>query len=223
MLLTLSSGAVRLAAQEPAVPTPVAPQRPVLDAATNLVPPRSPDRIQSEVESAKKNARFADAEKTSALDRKSRAEAETEVKKREISTVEARMKLADKEKNEAKKTSLAAEKTVAERDRQLLARLAELANAEVDVADKRAAFARASQKALEAELELARQRDARTRLTTPGPETTKLDQVIIELAGKVLEAQRDRSDAEGGLVAKEKQLAERRIAVFRAEAARHRK
>lgn len=222
MLLALSSSVVRLGAQEPAVPTPVAPPRPVLDAATNLVPPRSPDGIEAEVDLAKRNARFADAEKAGALDRKSKAEAETEVKEHEISTIEARMKLADKEKNEAKKTSLASEKTVAERDRQLLARLAELAKSEVDVADKRAAFARAGQKALEAELELNRQREARTRLTTPGPETTKLDQVILDLAGKVLEAQRDRSAAEGSLVDKEKQLAERRIAVFKAEAARRR-
>ena len=222
MLLALSGGVVRLGAQEPAVPTPVAPQRPVLDAAMNLVPPRSQDRIEADLDLAKRNARLGDADKAAALDRKSRAEAETEVKKHEISTVEARMKLADKEKNEAKKASLASEKTVAEQDRQLLARLAELANAEVDVADRRAAFARAEQKALEAELALARQREARTRLTTPGPETTKLDQVILELAGKVLEAQRDAADAEAGLVDKEKQLAERRIAVFKAEAARHR-
>jgi hypothetical protein len=194
-----------------------------MDAGTTLVPPRGADRIEAELQSAKRNARLADADKRAALDRKSRAEAQTEVKKHEISTIEAKMKLAGKEKNEAQKASLASEKTVAERDKERLERLADLVSSEVEVADKRAEFARAGQKALEAELELARQRDARSRLTTPGPEAAKLDQVIVELAGKVLEAQRDRADAEAGLVDKEKQLAERRIAVFRAETARLRK
>ena len=222
-LVALSSSVTRLAAQEPAVPTPVAPRHPVMDAGTTLIPPRSTDRIQAEIDLAKRNARLADADKTAALDRKSTAEAQTEVKKHEISTIEARMKLADKEKNEAQKASLASEKTVAQRDKERLERFADLVSAEAEVADKRAASARAGQKALEAELELAHQRDARSRLTTPGAEATKLDQVILELASKVLEAQRDRFDAEAGLAVKEKQLAERRIAVFRAETARLRK
>jgi hypothetical protein len=222
-LVALSSSVMRLVAQEPAVPAPVAPRHPVMDAGTTLVPPRSADGIQAEIDLAKRNARLADADKTAALDRKSKAEAQTEVKKHEISTIEARMKLADKEKNEAQKASLASEKTVAERDKERLERLADLVSAEVEVADKRAAFSRAGQKALEAELELARRRDARSRLTTPGPEATKLDQAILELASKVLEAQRDRADAEAGLVDREKQLAERRIAVFRAETARLKK
>jgi hypothetical protein len=222
-LVALSSSVMRLVAQEPAVPAPVAPRHPVMDAGTTLVPPRGADGIQAEIDLAKRNARLADADKTAALDRKSKAEAQTEVKKHEISTIEARMKLADKEKNEAQKASLASEKTVAERDKERLERLADLVSAEVEVADKRAAFSRAGQKALEAELELARRRDARSRLTTPGPEATKLDQAILELASKVLEAQRDRADAEAGLVDREKQLAERRIAVFRAETARLKK
>jgi hypothetical protein len=223
-LVVLSSSVTLLAAQEPAVPaTPVAPRRPVMDAGTTLVPPRSVDRIQAELDLAKRNARLADGDEAAALERKSRAEAQTEVKKHEISTIEAKMKLADKEKNEAQKASLTSEKTVAERDKERLERLADLVSAEVEVADKRAAFARAGQKALEAELELARQRDARSRLTTPGPEATKLDQTILDLASKVLEAQRDRADAEADLVGKEKQLAERRIAVFRAETARLKK
>jgi len=86
------------------------------------------------------------------------------------------------------------------------------------VADKRAAFARASQTALESELELARRRDERSRLA-PGPEATHLDQVIFELARKVLEAQRDRAQAEADLANKEKELFDRRIAVFRAQTA----
>jgi hypothetical protein len=220
-LLVFLSGIPRLTAQEPAVP--VTPRRPVIDAGTSLIPPRGADKIEAELEVAKRNERYADADKAAALERKSKGDAETEVKKREIATIEAKMKLAGKEKNEAQKTALSSEKAVAEQDRELLNRLADLAGAEAEVADKRAAFARAGQKALETELELARQREARSRVTTSGPEAAKLDQSILDLAGKVLVAQRDRADAEAGLVDKERQFAERRIAVFRAETARIRK
>ena len=220
-LVVFLSGIPCLSAQEPAVP--VTPRRPVVDAGTSLIPPRSADRIEAELDVAKRNARYADADKAAALERKSKGEAQTEVKKREIATIEAKMKLAGKEKNEAQKKSLESEKAGAQRDRELLERLADLAGSEVEVADKRAAFARAGQKALETELELNRQRDARARVTTSGPEVAKLDQQILDLASKVLVAQRDRANAEAGLVDKERQFAERRIAVFEAETARLRK
>jgi hypothetical protein len=222
----LSSGVSRLAAQQPTprppaqsavAPPAVAPQG--TDAGVSLVPPRGTERIEADLELAKNDARYTDADKAAALDRRSRAQAETEVKKREISTIDARMKLADKEKNESQKASLAAEKNVAEREKDLLERRADLAKSEVEVADKRAAFARASRTALESELDLARRRGERSRLTTPGPEATHLDQMILELARKVLEGQRDRAQAEADLADKEKQLSERRLAVFRAQTA----
>src|SRR5205823_2386446 len=171
------------AAAPPIGPPAVAPPPPSIDAGMTLVPARGTDRIEAGLELAKNDARDADADKAAALDHRSRAKAELEVKKREISTVDARIKLADKEKNESGKAALGAEKKVAEREKELLERREDLAKAEVDVADKRAAFARASQTALESELELARRRDERSRLA-PGPEATHLDQVILELARK---------------------------------------
>jgi hypothetical protein len=68
----------------------------------------------------------------------------------------------------------------------------------------------------QSELELARQRDARSRLTVPSPEARHLDQVILELERKVLEAQHDRGQATAELADEERQLSDRRIAVLRA-------
>jgi chromosome segregation ATPase len=212
-----SSGVSRLAAQQPAVPPPATTPRPVFDPGAALVPPRGIDRIEADLELVKNDARFRDADKAAATDHRARAEAETEVKKHEISTIEARMKLADKEKNQAEKSSLAAQKKVAEQERQLLERRAELAKTEIDVADKRAEFARASRTALESELELARQRDARSRLAAADSQAAHLDAVILELSRKVLEAQRDRADVEANVAGKEKQLSERRLAVLQAQ------
>ena len=210
MVAAVAGGVARIAAQQPTM----------IDPGMAALPPREVDRIEAELGLARADLRAAEAEKTAADERRSRTQGEVEVKKREISTLDARMKLADKTKNESEKASLAAEKRVGEREKALLERRADLHKTEAESADKRRALADASRRALETELKLARRRGERSRVTVVGPQMSHLDQVIRELEGKVLEAQRDRAQATAEVAEKEEQLVERRIAIFRAQAAK---
>jgi hypothetical protein len=215
-VISLSGGLAQLAAQQP----PPTGLTLATDPGMAVLPPRGLDRIEAELELARSELHTAEAEKAAAGERRSRRQGEAEVKKHEISTLEARTKLAEKMKDESGKASVTAEKKVGEREKVLLEREADLHKTEVEVADKRRALAEASQEALGTELEVARRRQERSRVTVAGPEASQLDQVIRELEGKALEAQRHRAQARADLADKEKQLVDRRIEIFQAQAAR---
>ena len=64
----------------------------------DVIPARSVERIRNELVSAKAAEREADARISETSSQRGATKAMVEVKKRELSTVEARIKLADKQK-----------------------------------------------------------------------------------------------------------------------------
>ena len=186
----------------------------------DVLPARSPVRIQALLESAKAAERDADADLIQATDHKASTKGVTEVKKREISTIDARIKVADKSKQDAEKVSLEAEKKGLERQKDFLERRGALHSSEIDAAKAAKKLARVSQSGLELELQLADRRAERAKVAGRDPVATlSHDDVIRELERKTLEAQQSRAQAAKDLAARDEDLAKRRLELYTAQTA----
>jgi hypothetical protein len=182
-----------------------------------VVPARSEDYLRDALEDARRHDREADATLGRATEERAQAKARIEVKKREIATIEARRKLAGREKNESAKLALDVEKRAAEGERKLAERLDAVYESEIELARKARELARADQRALELELELAGRRAERDRLARTEPAAvSRLNQVVVALERRVLEARRDRASAAKDVANREHKIAERRIQLFEA-------
>lgn len=215
------SAAPAPAAAPAAAPSPASPQT-VAQALgfIDVLPARDPERIQRQLDLARTNAREADATLAEASTMRTRTKGMVAVKKQEISTIDARIKLADKSKQEADKITLEAEKKVNERQKTFLERREALHAAEVEEAKAAKKLSDTSIKSLELELQLSQRRQGRSQAPSADPTTTlKQDEVIRELERKTLEAQRDQAQAQKDLAAKDEDIAKRRLDLYQAQAA----
>jgi len=183
----------------------------------DVIPMRSQDRIQSELEAAKAAEREADARISETSARREESKAMVGVKKQEVSTANARVKLADKQNNEADKTSSEVEKKLAERQKQFLERREALHGAELDQAKAAKRLAQAEQSALELELQLANRRNSRAQSAGDPTAMLQHDEVIRELEQKTLEAQRQRADAAKDVASRDQDIAKRRLDLYQAQ------
>ncbi len=185
-----------------------------------ILSPRSPDRIQRAIEDAKLDQREAETEYSEQQALESQVKAMVEVKKQEVSTLDAQRKLAEKSKQEAEVATFEAEKKNAERHKQFLEKRVSLHQAEKDAAKARKSHAEATQKALELELQLANRRADRDRTAaTDAAATMRHENVIRELERKVLEAQRVEADREKQVADKHQAIAKRRLELYQAQGA----
>jgi hypothetical protein len=185
--------------------------------AVTVVPVRSEDYLRRALEDAKMHDREADATLGRATEERAQAKARIEVKKREIATIDARRKLAGKEKNESARIALEVEKKAAEGERKLAERLDAVYESEIELARKSRELAQAEQRALELELELAARRTERDRLAQTEPASvSRLDQVISALERRVLEARRTHASVAKDVATREQKIAERRIQLYEA-------
>jgi hypothetical protein len=186
----------------------------------DVIPAREPERIQRQIDLVKNNGREADAAMQTATDNRAKTKAMVDVKKQEISTIDARIKLADKNKNDTEKITLNAEKKVNETQKAFLERRQALHASEIDEAKAAKQLANSTTKALELEIQLAQRRQ--TRPQGPGADPTaalKADAVIRELELKTLEAQRQQAQAQKDLAAKDEDIAKRRLELYQAQTA----
>ena len=206
--------ALPAAAQQPAdsaVPAPAA--APVL----HVVTVRSEEYLRHALEDARTDQREAESSLRRTTEEREQAKARIEVKKREIATIDARRKLAEKEKDQSAAAALKAEKRAAEAERKLAERLDAVYQSEIELAKKSRDLAEADRKMLELERELLARRTERTRVPQADPAgARRLDQVVIELERKVLEAQRDHAATAKDVADREQKIAERRIDLFKA-------
>jgi hypothetical protein len=208
------------AAAPVAVAAPAAPTVASALGFIDVLPARGPERIQALLESAKAAEREADADLIQATNHKASTKGVTEVKKREISTLDARIKVADKSKQDAEKVSLEAEKKGLERQKAFLERRGALHSAEIDAAKAAKRLAQVTQSGLELELQLASRRAERAKVAGTDPVATLgHDQVIRELERKTLEAQQSRAQAAKDLAARDEDIAKRRLELYTAQAA----
>ena len=185
-----------------------------------ILTPRSTDRIRRGIEEARLDQREAETEYAEQQGLEGQVKAMVEVKKQEVSTLDAQRKLAEKSKQEAEVASFEAEKKDAERHKQFLEKRVSLHQAEKDAARARKNLAQASQKALELELQLANRRADRDRTASTDPGASmRHENVIRELERKVLEAQKTEAEREKQVADKHQDIAKRRLELYQAQAA----
>jgi hypothetical protein len=182
--------------------------------------PRPADRLHREIEETKLDMMEADSEIKQRQGLEDQVKAMAEVKKQEISTLDAQRKLAEKAKNDAEVASFEVEKRDAERHKQFLDKQVSLHQAEKETAKARKSLAEATQKALELELQLTNRRGERD-LAGGGDAavTMRQDNVIRDLERKTLEAQRLQADREKQVAERHQDIAKRRLELYQAQAA----
>jgi hypothetical protein len=204
------------AAAPAAAPRTVAQELGFID----VIPVRDLDRIQRQIDLAKSNSREANAALATATEARSRTKGMLEVKKQEISTINARIKLAEKSKQETEKITLTAEKKVNETQKAFLERRQALHEAEVDEAKAAKQLADATIHSLELESQLAERRQTRPQGPAADPTAVlKADDVIRELERKTLDAQQKQAQAQKDLAAKDEDIAKRRVDLYQAQTA----
>ena len=185
-----------------------------------ILTPRSADRIQREIEEARLDRQEAEAEIRDRQGLEEQVKAMVEVKKQEVSTLDAQRKLAEKSKQEAEVASFEAEKKDAERHKQFLERRVSLHQAEKEAAKARKSLAESTLKALELEQQLNNRRSQRDRVAgADAAAALRHEGVIRELERKVLEAQRSQADREKQVADKHQDIAKRRLELYQAQAA----
>ncbi len=213
---TAPTPAAAAAAAPAAAPRTVAQALGFID----VIPARAPERIQRQLDLAKSSAREADATLASATDERGKTKGLIEAKKQEISGIAARIKVAEKSKQETQKITLGAEKKVAERQKEFLDRREALHATEIEEAKVARRLADVSIRALDLELQLAQRR--RTRPQGPAADPTAVireDAVIRELERKTLEAKQQQAQAQKDLAAKDEDIAKRRLELYQAQTA----
>ena len=179
--------------------------------------PRPAGRLQREIEETKLDMMEADSEIKQRQGLEDQVKAMAEVKKQEISTLDAQRKLAEKAKNDAEVASFEAEKRDAERHKQFLDKRVLLHQAEKETAKARKSLAEATQKALELELQLTNRRGERS--SGDAAVAMRNDNVIRDLERKTLEAQRLQADREKQVAERHQDIAKRRLELYQAQAA----
>ncbi|HEU4524489.1 MAG TPA: hypothetical protein VFR62_05675 [Gemmatimonadales bacterium] len=184
-----------------------------------ILTPRAPARLQREIEETKLDLNEADADIQQRQGLEDQVKAMVQVKKQEVSTLDAQKKMAEKAKNEAEVASFEAEKKDAERHKQFLEKRVTLHQAEKEAAKARKSLLEATRKSLELELQLSNRRGERELAGADAAAALRHDNVIRELERKVLEAQRVQADREKQVAERHQDITRRRLELYQAQAA----
>lgn len=210
-------------APRPAAPVAPANPRAAIGAQLGFIdvlPTRSPDRIRTLLQDAAALERDAGIEAVNAQADKEKTKGLMASSKQEISTIDSKRKVAEKNKQEGEKVALQAEKKDAERRKLFLERRLDLHEAEIDRAKAVQQLAGAMTAALQLEEQLAARRAGRAQTAASDPAGARRhDAVIVELEGKGLEAKRKQAEAEKRVADKDLDLARRRLELHKAQIA----
>lgn len=222
-----SQGYAPIATPLPAPAQPAASTQPAAPAAvpaptpfTEILPARSLERIRAGIQATEVDIREADASRSRATELRALARGQLDLKKREISVLDQRIKNAKKGKQDVDAMAATAEKRISEREKALLERRIDLHDTEIEVAEKGRLLAVAERRALDLEQSLATHRAERAALgATPSATSgaNRQDQLIHELERNTLEAQRSRAAAASEVANREHELVERRLALYDAQ------
>ncbi len=183
-----------------------------------MLPTRTPERIQALLDNAAALGRDGQMELANAQAEKEKTKGMLASSKQEISSIDSKRKVAEKNKQEGEKVALEAEKKDAERRKQFLERRLDLHEAEIDRAKAIQKLAATMTSALQMEQQLATRRAGRAHASASDPAgARRQDAVIIELEGKGLEAKRQQAEAEKQVANKDVDLAKRRLELHKAQ------
>jgi hypothetical protein len=159
-----------------------------------LVPQRSVDEIQRDIDSADQARMAATEAERTAQEQRSSATAMIAEKKRAISANKDKLKIAKREKNESEKLVLTTEGKTLRRDLELLEQREALRGAEIELARKRNELAALTKQALDLERQLVLKRTEPTETSASGTDSVRIARVLIDLEKATLEAQKKAAD-----------------------------
>jgi chromosome segregation ATPase len=184
----------------------------------DVLPTRSSERIQALLDNAVALRRDGVTELANAQAEREKTKGLVASSKQEISSIDSKRKVAEKNKEEGEKVALQAEKKDAERRKQFLERRLDLHEAEIDRAKAIQKLATTMTSALQMEQQLAVRRAERAHTAASDPAgARRQDAVIVELEGKGLEAKRMQAEAEKQVADKDVDLAKRRLELHKAQ------
>ncbi|HSE50982.1 MAG TPA: hypothetical protein VLB00_02275 [Gemmatimonadales bacterium] len=156
-----------------------------------------------------------------------RVQALVEMQKVEISTVNKRMDLANKEKRESDRKAMEQERKLLELRLRMLERWKDVQEVTVQVAERSRELAQQHRKAIDAELQLLEVRERADRpdrsaladSAVRAFEMGRVDEDMIQQLRRVLEARRAESEARRQLAERQRDLAEKLLALLEAQLA----
>ena len=193
------------------------------DSLLALVPQRDLESIRQELEAAKNEQITAENAERDAQLLQARASTAITVKDAERKGMEARLDLAEREKDDIGVSEWRSKLEVAAREKKLLERRETLRNTDIEVARAQRDYALARIEALDAELKLQALRAQRNEFVGRGTSAevlnslVRLDADLAELEKNTLELQRDVAKRRRDVAGKEVDLTEKRLKVLDAQ------
>ncbi len=196
------------------------PAQTAFDSTIVLIPLRSLDEIQEEINGIKSRSNVATARVPVSEGAEKQAQLLIDPWRKQIELANAKVDAAKSEKNESARIAAEAEKKSLERQKDLAEKNYDLRKAETEFAKAEADWLMAQIKSAELEFELTKkriERDGLVKSGTAGVGLNAVDQVIRDLEKKVLEAQKDEADKAGNRADKEKSIVSKRLAILESQ------
>jgi hypothetical protein len=190
---------------------------PTVDTNLVIIPTRSPDAVQADIDNAQKAKSDADVRRSVAQSLKDASDAKVDVAEKEIEVIDKKRDLAKKEKRDADVAAFEIQKTAARQAKDLLERQRDLRQAELDVVKAEVDFASAAKAAYDLELQLMKKRLELAKSAGSGnPEMplAALQQAMRELEGRTLKAQKEMADKQTTTSERQESVIERRLKLF---------
>jgi len=191
-----------------------------VDTSLVIIPTRTTDAVQADIDNARKAKSEADVRRSAAQSLRDAYDPKIALAKKEIEVIDKKRDLAKKEKRDADLVTLEVEKKSAERVKDLLERQRDLRDAELDVAKGEVDLALAGETVYSLELELMKKRLEPAKSTGTGGSALSLgatQQVVRELEGRTLTAQKEMADKQETVAQRQKKLVERRLQLFESQ------
>jgi len=192
-----------------------------------LLPPRTEETVRRDLTTAEAAETSAGTDLVSAQGRLGEVKAHIEVRKSEIETIKAKIKLAKEQKNQTEQVNLEREAKMKDLQMKVLEARKEMREAEVNLADTRRKTAQTQSGFFKKELELIGKRDDQLKMSSAGEGATNLDGLIrlqieirdlerrcIEILKDVVEREKNVADGETSLLEKRLELHEAQLALL---------
>jgi hypothetical protein len=181
-----------------------------------LVPQRSVEEIQRDIDSADQARMAATEAERTAQEQRSSATAMIWEKKKAISANKDTLKIAKRAKNESEKLVLTTEGKALERDLELLEQREALRGDEIDLARKRNELATLTKQALDLERQLILKRTKKTETSASRADSVRIARVLIDLEKATLEAQKNVADKQSEVANRARTVVDRQLKTLQA-------
>jgi hypothetical protein len=176
--------------------------------------------VQADIDNARRSKQEADVRRGAAQSLRDAYDPKIELAQKEIEVIGKKCDLAKKEKRDADLVTLEAEKKAAERVKDLLERQRDLREAELEVAKAEVELASAAVTSFSLESDLMKKRLELAAGVGSGSAAIQLgalQQVVRELEGRTLNAQKEMADKQANVAQRQKTVVERRLQLFESQ------